>query len=304
MATTNSKPFNSISAKSFKNPLSMKTFIKALPVRKAPKSINGSLKSESFSTIDFSTCVMEDQVAHKLSHPNLKDHNTPPQSVTMMTFSKVVDIFEELEPRPEITKPKSKPRSRTRRHSFLKMKTKKSSRPNTALDSIISNRLLACVLEPLSASADRKVDHCDHLAKSRTELLLKEETSQSSHRKSKTLSAREKRLKYCLYHAPLDSFQLRRRLNLYGCDEKINRPRLDPSSYAHIMRKEKQRLRIESIAYQNNPRLHKNPQPINNGIRSLKLETIPESVGSWAVTKDPRDPRQRRTKLNYVLTSW
>ncbi|WAR60671.1 hypothetical protein PtB15_9B610 [Puccinia triticina] len=302
MAKMNSKASKGLNSKSF-NPLNLKSLIKALPSRKVLNSINGSLKSESLSTIDFSSCTIENQSDHqviqKSSHPNLQVHDAPTQSVTMMTFSKVVDIFEELGPIQEIPKP----RSRTRRNSFLKLKTKKSPRPNPAIEAIISNGLFESD-EEIAAPENRQVNYSEHLVEARNEVLLKKETSKSSHLKTKTPSARESRLKYRLYNPPLDSFELRRRAIRQGGDATIFLPRLDPSSYALIMQKEKHRRRIESLAYKNNPYLLKSNIPVNNGVRSLKLECIPESVGTWIVSKDPRDPRQRRTKLDYVLTSW
>ncbi|EFP91352.1 uncharacterized protein PGTG_17006 [Puccinia graminis f. sp. tritici CRL 75-36-700-3] len=305
MVKMNSKPFKGFGGKSF-NSLNLKSFIKALPSRKVLKSINGSLKSESLSTIDFSSCVYENQSEHqasqKNSHPNIQALEAPPQPVTMMTFSKVVDIFEELEPIQPIQEI-PKPRSRTRRNSFLKLKTKKSSRPNTAIESIISNRLLEPTQEILSPES-RKAQCSAHLVKARNEVLLGKETAKASPLNCKPPSAREKRLKYRLYNAPLDSFELQRRLARRGGDEKIFLPRLDPSSYAHIMQKEHHRRRLESLAYHHNPHLLKINEPINNGVRTLKLETIPEGVGSWVVLKDPRDPRKRRTKLDYIITSW
>ncbi|KAA1076406.1 hypothetical protein PGT21_006193 [Puccinia graminis f. sp. tritici] len=300
----NSKPFKGFSSKSF-NPLNLRSFIKALPSKKV-KSSNGSLKSESLSTIDFSSCAIEnqveDQVLHKRDQPTSQGHGAPPQSVTLMTFSKVVDIFEELGPIQEIPKP----RSRTRRNSFLKLKTKysvektkKTSRPNTAVEAIISSGLFQPVQETISPEK-RQAQSLNHLVNSRKELLIKKETAQPV----KTPSARETRLKYLLYNPPLDSFELRRRLNRKDGDEKIFLPRLDPSSYALIMKKEEHRRRMEDLVYYKNSHLHKYNQIINNGVRSLKLESIPESVGSWVVSKDPRDPRQRRRKLDYVIKSW
>ncbi|PLW49814.1 hypothetical protein PCASD_01597 [Puccinia coronata f. sp. avenae] len=302
-----SKAFKGLSSKSFSS-LKLKSLLKALPARKPLKNDDESFKTESFSTIDFAACVIENQVDNhgppKLPSASSEYDSAPHQSVTLMTFSKVVDIFEELAPLPAQEIPK--PRNRARRNSFLKMKSKKSSRPNTAVEAIISSGILESALAPLTPE-NRMLRRSDseHLSKARAELLLQEETSKFALLKTTTPSARENRLKYRTYTPPLDCFELQRRMNRKGCDEKIYVPRLDPSSYAYIMRKEEYRRRMEDLAYRKNPYLLRNEKHIiNNGVRSLKLESIPESVGSWSVSKDPRDPRQRRTKLEYIVTSW
>ncbi|KNZ62857.1 hypothetical protein VP01_1214g4 [Puccinia sorghi] len=327
----NSKPFKGLNSKPFltgralsssnKNSFSLKSLLKALPARKVVPGNNGSIKSEPFSTLDFSACVScfmstqkfnllnevienqaEVQVSDKLRRPRSEYHGAEPQSVTLMTFSKVVDISEELGPR--ATHELAKQRTRSRRNTFMNLKIKKSSsRPNTAIEAIISDRRLESVVES-AAPEGLRARHSEHLRKSRDQLFLKKETPKACLLKNITPTAREVRLKYRRYTPPLDSFELQRSLQRQRCNEGIFCPRLDPSSYARIMHQEEHRRRIENLAYRTNPFLLPDDNTINNGVRSLKLETIPESVGVWSISKDPRDPRQRRNKLEYLVTSW
>lgn len=243
--------------------------------------------------------------AHPLSAPGI--FRVTSQRVSLMTLSEVFDLCEDIGPLSVLEKPirchdrRNYRISGDSRGSFLRFKTnKKSSRPNTAVEAIMSASVLESTKD-LSITKEISSQHTilksNRLIQAREELfLMKKRSSVYSPAKKEIESVHSMRFTYYRYKPPLDCFELNRR-------SKTHAPMNDRLGWASRDLKQRQ-LRAGNRSGRGRRRGQATKNLRFDAQAILQLETIPEAVGSWIFFKDPRDPRQHRTKLDYVITRY